>query len=91
MRPLHQKERSCLDKARQPDEATARAVAMHMLATGIIKSRKAWVYACIHCRGWHVTTVAGGNYGGAAVSATNPWVPSAYAAAREARRAGGSA
>lgn len=64
---------SCLDKARQPDEATARAIAMHMLEAGLVKSRRAWVYACRFCRGWHVTTTfRPGN--GAAVSATNPWI-----------------
>ena len=80
MTPREAKHRSCLDKKRQPDEATARAVAMHMIATHIVSSKRAWVYSCVHCRGWHVTTTGGGaNTYAASVTATDPWVPSVFA------------
>lgn len=79
MEPQQIKERVCLDKRRYADEPAARAVAMHMLQTGRIEGKKAWVYGCEYCRGWHITSRAGGNHLSASVSATNPWVPSEFA------------
>lgn len=68
--------RMCTDKSRMADEPAARAMAMHMLASGWIRRSKAWVYRCDHCRGWHVTTHGGGsNFRTAAVTAGNAWVP----------------
>lgn len=81
MRPLHAKVRGCLSKSRFSDEATARAVAMHMLATGIIPTKRAWVYQCgDDCRGWHITSSSSGNYRAASVRADNPWVAPEYPA-----------
>lgn len=79
MRPLRAKERVCLDKRRYSDEPAARAVAMHMLQTRWVGQKKAWVYGCEHCRGWHITSRGAGNHLAASVSPTNPWVPSEFA------------
>lgn len=73
-------QRGCIDKVRQPDEATARARAMGMLQLGITKSRRAWVYPCRECRGWHITTTVNGNHASASVTATDPYVPSRWQA-----------
>ena len=79
MRAYDAKVRSCLSKSRLSDEASARAVAMHMLGQGVWKGKRAWVYRCRECRGWHITTRASGNHLAASVSATDPWVPSEFA------------
>lgn len=50
------RERACEDKARLSDEAAARAVAMRQLQAGSFRGRKAWVYACGWCRGFHITS-----------------------------------
>lgn len=68
-------ERSCINKSRQPDEPTARAVAMHLLSSGVSVAKRAWVYPCRECRGWHITTTANGNHLRASVSASDPYVP----------------
>ena len=75
-----QRQKSCESKTRRPDEATARATAMHMIETGVITGKKAWVYRCVFCRGWHITSKGNGaNARAAAVTATDPWVPSVFA------------
>lgn len=78
MRHAEARVRSCTSKSRFSDEPAARAVAMHMLQSGVIETKRAWVYRCIECRGWHITTRAGGNHLSASVAATNPWVPPVY-------------
>lgn len=47
---------------------------MHMMQAGIVSVKRAWVYPCANCRGWHVTTKASGNHGRASVTPSNPWV-----------------
>ncbi|WP_167762478.1 hypothetical protein [Brevundimonas intermedia] len=50
-------------------------MAMHMLSSGIITTKRAWVYQCgPECRGWHITSSSSGNYRAASVRADNPWV-----------------
>lgn len=67
--------RGCLGKSRAPDEALARAQAMHLLTLPHVKAKRAWVYRCGFCRGWHITTRASGNLHMASVSRDDPWVP----------------
>lgn len=74
MRRLLHKERSCASKVRLASEAAARALAMPKLQGGTFRGDKAWVYACIYCRGWHITSkYAAGNRPGA-VTATDACV-----------------
>jgi len=74
MSPADAVVRSCTSKSRFSDEPAARAVAMHMLQTGVIPTRRAWVYRCGECRGWHITSRGAGNHLSASVRADDPWV-----------------
>lgn len=74
--PSQKVAKGCTNKTRRPCEATARALAMHMLQTGKITSSRAWVYSCLHCRGWHVTSHGtGANRLTAHVTAEDCYVP----------------
>ena len=54
--PAQKIAKGCTNKSRRADEAGARGLAQHMIQTGKLTGKRAWVYHCVHCRGWHVTS-----------------------------------
>lgn len=54
--PAQKIAKGCTNKSRRADEAGARGLAQHMIQTGKLTGKRAWVYSCKHCRGWHVTS-----------------------------------
>ena len=56
LKPAEKVAKGCTNKTRRADEPSARGLAQHMIQTGKITGKRAWVYACVHCRGWHVTS-----------------------------------
>lgn len=74
MRRREHRERSCGAKARLASEETARATAMRAIQSGGFRGAKAWVYPCVFCRGWHITSKYAATNRPGAVTATDPCV-----------------
>lgn len=60
-------EKSCLEKSRYPTEVNARRHAQSSLQKRGEHPRL-WVYPCINCKGWHITSKPGGTAAATAVT-----------------------
>lgn len=79
LRPADARERSCTDKKRLASEAAARALASHLIGIGKFTGKKAWVYPCPHCRGFHITSKFGHDNLPGAVTAASTYEAGARA------------